>query len=228
MLVFPVHLFNPARINAYIERETLQGGTALSGETDVVSSDGGGRWRVEMGPIELLTPDQIRAWRAWVDEWQGGVTAFSLPVPDLRQAPLPLLAGRRLGPAGLRRGTSDDYFPGAHTFRSPAVSATITTNAPLRGTQAGFAIARGSTLRGGEQFSIQHPKKGHRMYRVGRLLPTGEYRITPPFREPVPAGTIANFDWPLLSARLDIGTDVSPGLDNGRSATVNAVFVEAV
>ena len=87
MLTFPTHLFRPANVQLRRSGMALTGGESLSGQTDMIRTDGGGYWIVNMSGIELFTPDAIRAWRAWEDHLDGGVEPVLVPVADVRQAP---------------------------------------------------------------------------------------------------------------------------------------------
>lgn len=231
MLTFPTHLFNPARIQLRPAGSTVTGGESLSGETDVIKTDGGGFWVVQMAGIELLTPDLIRAWRAWEDELDGGTTKVLVPVADVRQAPRPIIGGRLGSPSKLHKASDDPYFPEAVSFATPFIVANITEAADLRATTLTITVDRGARLKGGEVFAIAHATKGRRCYRVRRVLERSGQEATvlirPPLREAVADNTPADFDWPSVVATLVPEADISPDIEYGRAATVDISFRES-
>lgn len=231
MLTFPTHLFNPARIAMRPAGSTLLGGEALSGEQDVIKTDGGGYWVVSMSGIELTTPDLIRAWRAWEDTLESGTVKVLVPVADVRNAPRPVIGGRLGSPSRLHASSDDPYFPEAVAFATPFIVARITASAALRATVVTISMDRGHRLRGGEVFAINHPTQGRRCYRVRRVLARSGQMATvsirTPLREAVVAGTSVDFDWPSLVAVLVPDADISPDISYGRSGTVDILFREA-
>jgi hypothetical protein len=231
VLTFPTHLFNPMRVALRPLKSVVMGGESLSGVTDVIRTDGGGSWAVQMAGIELITPDLIRAWRAWEDTLEGGVTRVLVPVADVRQAPRPIVGGKLSSPSQLASESEDPYFPEAVGFATPWIVAATVGAALLRATQLTINVARGTRLKGGEIFDIDHPTLGRRVYRVGRVLARAGQQATvqirPPLREATPDATALNFDWPVLTATLVPEADISPELTNGRHGTVDIVSREA-
>ena len=232
MLTFPTHLFNPGRITMRPLGSVLAGGTALSGEQDVTRTDGGGLWEITMEEINLVTPDLVRAWRAWEDHLEGGVQRVLVPVADVRNAPRPIIGGRLGSPSRLHSESGDPYFPEAVGFATPFIVARVVGAWPLRATTIKIAIDRGQRLKGGEVFALDHATKGRRCYRVGRVLARDEQEATvtirTPLRQAIADGMAADFDWPSLVATLVPETNISPGLQYGRSGLVNIVFREAL
>lgn len=229
MLIFPTHLFNPSQIKARIAGMSVTGGESLSGETDVIRTDGGGYWLVEMRGIELLTPDLIRAWRAWESELAGGVEKVVVPIMDIRQAPYAAPFSPAIG-----AGSGDPYFPDISNYTAPPVTAQITANAALRATEITINITAGLPLKGGEHFAYNHGGTvGWRLHRVRRVVsrPTASsavVKIEPPLRLAI-AGTpqSVNFSWPMVVASLLPEADISPDILFGRQATVDIAFREA-
>lgn len=231
MLTFPTHLFNPARVTLRPAGAVISGGESLIGEQDVIRTDGGGFWTVTLAGVELLSPDQIRAWRAWEDHLDGGVTKVLVPVPDVRQAPRTMAGGILASPSRLVATSGNPYFPEATAFATPFVVARTTQPAPLRATAVTIEVERGHRLRGGEVFAITHPTQGRRCYRTGRILgrsgQIATVTIRTPLREAIAANTACDFDWPSLVCTLVPDTDISPELSYGRSGTVDITFREA-
>lgn len=231
MLTFPTHLFNPARITMRPGGATLAGGESLAGETDIIKTDGGGYWILDMLGVELNSPDLIRAWRAWQDHLAEGVTKVLVPVADIRQSPRPIAGNGLARPSRLLPQSTDPYFPEALGFASPFIVAKITAAAALRATQLTILVERGARLRGGEVFAVTHPDKGRRCYRVGRVLARDGQEATvtirSPLRQAVTIDTAADFDWPSFVARLVPDADISPELEYGRAGVVDISFREA-
>lgn len=231
MLTFPTHLFNPARITMRPGGSVLSGGESLLGEQDVIRTDGGGYWIVTLAGIELLTNDQVRAWRAWEDHLDGGVQKVLVPVADVRNAPRPVVGGRLGRPSALVPLSDDPYFPEATAFATPWIVARAVSAAGMRATTMTIAVDRGARLRGGEVFAINHATRGRRCYRVGRVLnrngQAATVTIRTPLREAVPAGAVVDFDWPSLVATLVPDADISPEIEYGRHGTVDITFREA-
>ena len=232
MFIFPVHLFNPSNVKANLVSRVITGGESINGEIDAIATDGGGHWVVSMSGVELLSPDQIRAWRAWEDHLEGGVQRVLVPVADVRNAPRPIIGGRLASPSRILPHSDDPYFPEAIGFATPLIIARIVGARPLRATTVTIFVERGQRLRGGEVFALDHSVKGRRCYRVGRVLSRSGQQATvtirTPLRQAIPDGMAADFDWPSLVATLVPDTDISPDLQYGRSGTVDIVFREAL
>lgn len=231
MLTFPTHLFNPVRITMKPAGVAVTAGESISGETDVIRTDGGGYWLVQMVGIELLTTDLVRAWRAWEDTLESGVTKVLVPVADVRQAPRPVVGGKLGSPSKLEATSDDPYFPEAVGFASPWIVARATQPALLRATELEILVEHGARLKGGEVFAISHATSGRRCYRVGRVLSrdgqTAVAQIRPPLREAIADDTALDFDWPSFVATVLPDAEISPELENGRRAVVDIAFRES-
>lgn len=237
---FPTHVVNPATIRARAIGRTLSSGENLLGDEDVIEISGGGRWRVDLEGIELIgrqvggllysDEDMARLWSAWEAHGGAGTVAIDVPVPFLETAPRPVAGGRPLWPGDLVHTGPDPYFPEATAFASPLVVARIVDPAGLRATSLRIHVTRGSRLRGGEHFSIDHPAKGPRLYKIERVTTPGQtatVRISPPLREAVGDDMPVDFDWPRLRARLVPNSDIAAAFTWGRPDTVSISFVEA-
>ena len=233
MLTFPTHLFKPRTIQLRRSGAVITGGESLMGETDTIRTDGGGYWTVQMSGIELMTPDLIRAWRAWEDHLDGGVTKALVPVADVRQAPRPIVAGVATSPGPLLADSADPYFPEAVGFATPWIIAETVGDAGLRSTQLTINVTQGDILKGGEILAIDHATSGRRIYRIMRVVsrPTATsavVRIRTPLREDVADGTACDFDWPSLVATLLPEIETAPDIEQGRHASVSIAFRESV
>lgn len=231
MLTFPTHLFNPQNIKVRPAGSTITGGESLSGQTDVLKTDGGGFWVVQMTGIELISADLIRAWRAWEDELDSGATKVLVPIADVRQAPRPIIAGRLGSPSAMRADSDDPYFPEAVGFATPWIVAKITAPAALRATTVTINVERGARVKGGEFFAVNHATEGRRAYRIRRVVSRDGQEATvlirPPLREAVADNTPVDFDWPSFTCVLVPEADISPDIEYGRHSTVDIAFREA-
>lgn len=231
MLTFPTHLFNPSRIQPRLMGVAITGGETLSGIVDNIRTDGGGYWQLGCYGISLHNDDLVRAWRAWEATLDGGVTRVLVPVPDVRMAPRPIVAGKPGSPSGMLEGSDDPYFPEAVGFASPFVVARVAATAALRATSLQIEIVRGQRLKGGEHFALTHATKGRRVYRVARVLARdgqiATVQIRPPLREAIAADASADFDWPSFVATLLPEAEISPEIEYGRHGVIDITFREA-
>lgn len=217
--VFPTALFGFKSQDVNIERQTLSGGTALSGETDVLSTDGGGRVYAEFGDGDLIDRDKVLAWRALLTILEEGVTAMVVPFCDIRHQPF---GGEHHVTYGDGAAHSDGtLFAGGGPFGE------TTAAAALRATSLQFNGAFSQPLIGGEWFTIEHPTKGARAYRV-RTVTGGEITFRPPLREAVVAGQQLDFANPrCLMIQDPEGSKASAMISNRRHTVAAIRFVEA-
>lgn len=217
--VFPTALFGFKSQDVNIERQTLSGGTALSGETDVVSTDGGGRVYAEFGEADLIDRDKVLAWRALITILEEGVTEMVVPFCDIRHQPY---GGEHHVTYGDGATHSDGtLFAGGGPFGE------TTAPALLRATSLQFNGAFAQPLIGGEWFTIEHPVKGPRAYRV-RTVDGDTITFRPPLRESVAAGQELDFANPrCLMIQDPEGGKPSSKISNRRHTVAEIRFVEA-
>lgn len=219
MFIWPAHLFNPREISARIVESVISGGISLSGEEDVIATDGGGRWEITFSGITLNTPAKIKAWEAWEGHLARGAVDCLVPLLSLGHANRSSL-GIGLTPVS-RLQVDDDIWPTAAFYSSPPIVASVNGSASIRATQVRIGVQTGAPLSGGEKFSI-----GGRAYRVVRPLGSDLYKIEPPLREAATAGQACEFSWPVLKCRSAPGDSTSPTLSLGRSGEVSIRFLE--
>ncbi|OGT55473.1 MAG: hypothetical protein A3E01_09195 [Gammaproteobacteria bacterium RIFCSPHIGHO2_12_FULL_63_22] len=197
----------------------ISGGVALSGEEDVIATDGGGRWEIAFEGVTLRTPAQIKAWEAWEGYLGRGKTDCLVPILSLAHANRPVHG--RLPLVASKLVYDDPVFPTSVAYSASAIAATIGAAAALRATIVAITVAKGAALVGGEKFSV-----GGRGYRVVRPLGAGFYQIEPPLREAVSAGATCIFDWPFIKCRSAPGESWSPALQFGRRGEASIRFLE--
>ena len=220
---FPTRLFGFASKEVDIERQTISGGTALSGEVDTVSTDGGGRVFAEFGDGNIVDRDSVLAWRALTGILEEGVTAVVVPFGDPRHQP-----GQPTPAYSLH--SDGTPFDDATLYESVDGVAGTCEAATLRATQLTFsADLAGRPLRGGEWFSIEHPAKGWRAYKVIRVPAQDDDGATiqfrPPLREAVTTGQVLD----MTNPRCLMVADGRPGskISYARHMETAIRFVEA-
>lgn len=213
---FPTGLFGFLDQEVDIERQTLSGGTSIAGDTDRVSADGGGRVFAEFGRGELIDREKVLAWRAILGALEEGVTPMVVPFCDLRHQPY---GGEHTVTYGDGTVHSDGTpFAGGGPF------AEVTSAAALRGTSVPINGAFSQPLVGGEWFTVIHPNKGPRAYKV-RKIEGDAISFRPPLREAIPAGTELDFANPRCLMVQD--GRAAAALTNRRQTTAAVRFVEA-
>lgn len=216
--IFATGVFGFMRQDIDIERQTLSGGMSLAGEQDVISTDGGGRVFADFSDGQLVDRSANMAWRATITLLDGGVTPMVVPFCNARFQPY--------GPDHVVT-----YGDGArHSDGSPFVGGgpfgEVTANASLRAVSLLFNGAFSQPIIGGEWFTITHPVKGERAYRIIKFdAVAGRIYFRPPLRQSVAAGTELDFANPRCLMVQD-GTVSSPTLYK-RQGQAAIRFVEA-
>ena len=199
MKVFPTCIFSPEGIDADIDRRTVSGGTAISGEEDLVVTDGGGRVFVEFANLYLDEPPIALAYRALSAYSDGGAAPFIVALCDTRHQPT----------NGITTVSHSDGSPFSDEtlYAQGDAEATIAEAASLRATTLKLNIALVRGLLGGEWLSIDHATYRHRCYRIAEVVEqtstTATIKIRPPLREATPAGAEVTLDHPRCVMRVD-------------------------
>lgn len=223
MFIFPAHLFNPDPVKADVVPRVVSGGTALSGEEDVIQTDGGGRWEISYGEIDLDDPHRQRVWDAWTSHLSGGAQTVLVPMLSLGTAPRPVAGNGVADPSDIV--SDDDYFPTSVGFAYPHIVASVTQAAALRATTLELVVTQGAQIQPGMKFSV-----GGRGFKVERVTARSGLAatcvVTPPAREAISEGAVANFDWPVVRCRAALGQDLSAAISLGMFGTTSISFVE--
>lgn len=188
-VTFPTALFAFDEQEIDIERRSLSGGTALSGEEDTIQIDGGGRWFAEFANGPLLEREHTLAWRAITALLEEGATQIIVPFCDPLHQPY---GNEHDAPHSDGTPFSDDTI-----YSGGGPVASMAAAAALRATTLNLAITLAQPLIGGEHLSIEHPTKGWRAYRVVTIPEqtetTATVTVRPPLREAVTAGEVVDF-----------------------------------
>lgn len=223
--VFPTGRFNFLDQEVNIERQTLTGGTSISGEIDRVSADGGGRVFAQFARGSLPDRSAVLAWRAVTTLLEEGVSPVIVPFCDIRHQPYGPANGSGV-PHSDGSPLSDDSLYLTSGGGSVSVGARV-----LRATTIRITSTLAQPLIGGEWFSIEHPTKDWRAYRIAKLFPVegspGQYDLTfrPPLREAVADGEAVELLTPRCLMVQDAPT--STALENRRYTEAAIRFVEA-
>lgn len=193
-------IFSPEGNEAGLDRRVISGGTAIDGAEDVIATDGGGHWFVEISDPYLDEPPVAKAWRALSGYLDSGATPIILSLCDARHQPT---NGFLSVPHSDGSPFSDDT-----EYQQADSEVTVAADAGLRATTLNVAIALlPEPLLGGERFSIDHPFMRDRPYEIIEILAQDEesatLRFRPPLREAVTSGTNLNFADPRCVVRLD-------------------------
>ena len=169
----------------------------------VLNLSGGGFWQIEC-QFSAQSVDEVRGLRAWSAYLDKGATEFILPLLDLRFAPRPTIAGKLVKPGAV--STADNYFSEEAGYGSQIIVANSVSAAALRATSVTIRVTQGSSIRGGEHFSIEHASAGWRLYRVARVThASGDLftcEIRPPLREAIGENEAIEFDMPRCVMRI--------------------------
>ncbi|MBM3927563.1 MAG: hypothetical protein FJ335_03760 [Sphingomonadales bacterium] len=192
--VFPTRSFYFEGVDPDVEARTISGGVALSGEENLIATDGGGRAFVEFSNADLDDPAILAAWRAISAR---GPLPIIVPLGDARHQ----MMGEVTTPLERLPWWEEADFAGAPL-------ASLASAAALRATT--IAVAVGSLpkpVRAGIWLSIDHPTWRHRAYPVREVLSdngaTAVLKLGLPLREATSAGVAVEFVDPKCTMRRD-------------------------
>ena len=207
--VFDPCVFKPEYFRAFPIRNTVSGPVSASGLQQVVSSPGG-LWTMTAGNFRLRTRAALLAFRAFVAEARGGATEFEARLLDKRQAPWPVVAGKRV------------YTPGGIVYA-------LTANALLNDTTVQITRTSGSAPEPGQHFSLTGARWGKRCYRIVTVDGAGPYTlgIETGLREDFSAGAAVDFETPGFIARVANGSEIEPDVRLGKMANPSVTFIES-
>lgn len=183
MNFWPWDLLTPRTDRWRLRGVAINGGVTVEGASPRSRTDGGGLWVGEQTYL-IHGRDAIKAVRAVEAALDGGLgrmVIWSHEKPfapgDLTLAEVPHSDGAPFGDGSL--------------YASAPAGATVAANAAKRATTLTIAMISG-LIQGGENFSITHPTKGTRRYRV-KGVDGDQITIRPPLREAVTVGEEMNF-----------------------------------
>lgn len=223
LAIFPIHRLTPQTVKADPAPRVISGGVSISGDEDVIETDGGGRWVITFSGISLNHVWREQMWSAWSSYLRGGARAVLVPVYSLRTAPRPIAGHSPMRPSGIV--TDDDVFPTSLSFASPYIVARANSLVPLRGTTIHITVEQGARIEPGMKFG-----HGLRAYKIERVVSrsglTAVCIMSPPARAPIPNNALLNFDWPVVQCRAVPGQDLAPEMLWARRGDVSVSFIE--
>lgn len=218
MFIFPVTILTPASVKRSIRQNTTSGGVAISGDEDVVITDGGGRWEIEYTGIDLNDSRAARVWEAWLDYLANGATACLVPLLSFATSPRASVKGAK---PPSRLYVDDAEWPTEMRYALAEHSAEFAADAALRATTITLTTTKGPEPKGGEIFQVG----SERAYRL--IRPSGgDFLISPPLRAAASLGDPVIFDFPMVQAKLDPGSDFSTPLLRSQFGSGSLQFVE--
>lgn len=226
MFIVPAHVLKPNPVRADVVPRVIRGGVALDDQEDVIQTDGGGRWNINWGEIDLDDIYNRQLWDAWTAHLAGGAQSVLVPILSLETAPRPIAGNGLAVPSDIV--ANDDWFPTSVGFASPHIIATVGADAAVRATSIVIDVGQGSEILPGMKFGLG----GNRAYKVERVTArdglTATCKITPPLRAAIEAGDPVEFDWPVVECRAVIGQTLAPDISFGLFGTVSVSFVEHI
>ena len=221
MEYWPYDLITPTTDRWWLRGVTINSGITTAGTAPAIRTDGGGVWCGEQ-TFTVWGREEIKALRALeaaLDSGIGHIVAWSYEFP--------------FAPGELTVGVVDHEngqpFGDGASYNSAPAGATIAADAPLRATLLEIVMISG-VLQGGEHFSVDHPTKGKRRYRVTRVLEDDQIEIRPPLREAVVEGDEMNFLRVGCRCRLANPEEFMGALDaatGGDELEARALWIEA-
>lgn len=211
----------------FLAPRTMSGAAALSGRTQVSSTDAG-VWFYSMKSIPVHDRNTVLTWRAVDALLEGRLTPINVPLMgyELNFAPyaVDLDYTSLLAPVPY---SDDAYFSDGSGFVGGIASVSTTGSAALRATSFTVSVGYAPTLQPGMIFSIVHPTKGNRWYKVKSFNEdTGSMTFRPPLREAISSLTILNFDTPTCRMRLASDTEMTLDLQAPTLGFPSVSFVE--
>lgn len=182
MIEWPWKILNPNEERWWLAGVAVAGGQSVAGSMSLAKLDGGGLWMGEQSFL-LHCPDQIRAARALEAQMDGGVEeviAWSHEDPFSPGAGYP----------GVPHSDGTP-FSDTSLYAGGGFSLTVRSPASLRST-ALTVLSGTDNLRGGERFSIVHPRMGTRRYQIGSVV-GDKVTFRPPLREALQGGETMDF-----------------------------------
>lgn len=222
-LVWPAAALPAQAVSFNPQFRNTRGGAAVAhGEEQVIASDAG-RWAVTLDPVVVRRSANARLWKALQVLLEGGLSTVLLPVCPRGGRPFP--AGVTALPDAVPHSDDaphDDDAP----YDGGAIDVTLAASAALRETALSLTKTVCGDLEPGHEFSL-----GERLYRIrtvtAQTSTAATVTVWPPLREAVAAGGRAEFDRPVLRARLAGDQALDIVWTHGFS-TATVAFVEAL
>lgn len=169
MDTFPAHLFPQLNWRIWPVGVTIDGGAPIGGgRGQTLDWSGGGFWALSCSGISLLTPAQIRLWRALMMRLRGGTVEMVFPVPDRAQMPwengIPL-------PTPLVPHSDGTSFSDGTLYAGRSIVYQLVDAVAEGASTARVRRISGGAIVGGELFSPTYADAGKRMHLIDGVYP---------------------------------------------------------
>lgn len=217
-LRWPCNVLQSRNIAADIASRSLAGPAAVSGVSQVVSSDAG-IWKVTLGEIVIRKREHVLAFRAIANLLEGRLGTILVPLCRAYQPISADGSGYEAVPH-----SDDTFFSDGTGYVGTVISVHTTSAAPVRAVSFTASVDSGHDIEPGQHFSI-----GEWLYRVRTYdSETGAMTFRPPLREAVSNGTELNFDDPVCRMRLATDSEMDLELSMRRFGSPSVNFIEAL
>lgn len=226
---WPIDVLTPKHPGFWPDGGVRAGPRSISGLQQLDALDGGPMWRARFVEIPVYCRQRVLAAQAIQALAQNGVGLFDVPrVPSVRQAAYP--AAYDGGLDGVPHSDGSPFSDGS--LYGSGVNGEIVGAVALYDAVIVIKIdVLDAQLLGGEEFGINHPDVGPRMYRIQRVLEETSGEITveimPPMRADVADGALLNFSRPSCVMRMTNAPAFLQMLEWNRWADLTAEFEEA-
>ncbi len=237
-MILSLDLLPPGEMSIDIVGSGIEGGRNLLGFAQAVDMTGGGLLAVRYSSImpTNANPVALRYLSRLGAKLNSGVGTIDVPLIVDAITPVPGSEDQLPDAVYDQVPFSDEtLFSDGTGFGDPLVSAVITDAAALNAGTIAITVTQGRELVGGEWFSIYHPTKGHRAYRITDVdeidVETDQTLYTvgirPTLREAVEAGEECRFVRPLCRMRLAPGKTIPFNVKEWWLSDATLEFIEA-
>jgi len=209
-VIWPSAILKPRHVSIVPAHATTAGPVALSGYRQAVESPAG-VWSATMSGFRIVSPAEIKMWRALSVQIKGRVTPVVVPVFD-RDELLPII-----GPPGYVPHSDGSTHSDGTLYRTGRAQV-ITDQVVARGAVSmRVELISAAAIEPGMHFSV-----GHRLYRVESITAIAGSKTTmrfwPMAREAMIAGAELDFDTPVCKVRFVDDGVMDHVLDHGRTS----------
>lgn len=237
-MILSLELLPPGEMSVDMIGAGVEGGRNLLGYPQAIDMTGGGIVGVR---YDAIMPTNAHP-RALLYLSRLGAKLNSgtnnIDVPLLIDAITPVIGSEDGIPSAVLEDqafSDDTEFTDGTSYGEPLVWANIEEAAALNAGAISIRVSKGRTLYGGEWFSINHPTKGHRAYRITDVdsdTADGDdvvysVGIRPTLREEVAGEEECRFVRPLCRMRLAPGKTIPFNVKEWWIANGSLEFIEA-
>lgn len=228
---FDLSLLPPAALSLRLVGGAIESPRAVSGLTGAIDLSGGGFWTLKLSRVQLFAdPAGHRAWLMLDGLLANGVG--KVIVPTINDLAMPGAAAGVSGAVGPVPHSDGAMFSDGGGHLGSRVVGEFAAAAARGAATVSLRLLTGGPLVWGVDFSLRHPAKGWRRYRVteidsvdGDVWTVG---IRPPLREAVPVGQFCDWWRPRCVMRLPAGQSLGWEPEKFWHSTPDVTLVEAM